>query len=328
MTMDEWFKGPQIHTTIDLYKALVNAMHAVPPVMRNDATRWVMNREWYSRIRAMAMTEEQEIIRALSHARAVVPVLATFPLRCPACTRGPFATMDDLRAHVKAMADPFNRDPEPGDTLLGIVVEVTADGGVPHIENKHYPADAARLPHRRRHRRLVPRQPVDRPPLGTRRQVAPSRHASRPLPRRRRAADLRPAPWRPRDAAPRQQVQDGTMSDSIARVRELHRPRWYNPYTSSGQVWLVCHGCDEGAHAETPASWPCSTAEIVYSAEEIVAREPQVAECPVPGHRRPDGQSYQPQAVFIRHHRGPLLAARWKCDHVTPVPVDPVDPWE
>jgi hypothetical protein len=118
------------------------------------------------------------------------------------------------------------------------------------------------------------------------------------------------------------------MTEIIARVRELHRPRWYDPYSPAGQVWLVCDGCDEGAHAEAPASWPCSTAEIVYTDEEIAQREPQVAECPDGHHVRADGTPYQPQAVFIRHHGGPLLAARWKCDHVTPVPVDPVDPWK
>jgi hypothetical protein len=116
------------------------------------------------------------------------------------------------------------------------------------------------------------------------------------------------------------------MDDPITRVRNLHRPRWYDPYSPSGQVWLTCHGCDEGAHAEAPASWPCSTAEIVYTAEEIAAREPHVPECPH-GHSVRTERPVQPQAVFIRHHGGPLLAARWACDHVEPVPVEPVDPW-
>jgi hypothetical protein len=115
--------------------------------------------------------------------------------------------------------------------------------------------------------------------------------------------------------------------DIIARVRELHRPRWYDPYSRSGQVWLVCRGCDEGSHAETPPWWPCSTAEIIYTAEEIAAREPQVPECPHDHGNRGDGTAIHPQAVFIRRE-GALFAARWNCDHVPPVPVDPVDPWD
>lgn len=118
------------------------------------------------------------------------------------------------------------------------------------------------------------------------------------------------------------------MTDIIARVRDLHRPRWYEPYAPLGQVWLVCHGCDEGAHAEAPASWPCRTADIVYTAEEIEKREPKVAECPEDHRTYGEGPPVRAQAVFIRHHGGPLLATRWKCDHVTPVPVDPVDPWK
>lgn len=145
MTMDGgWFKGPEIDTTDDLYKALVAAMYAVDPVIRHNNThiRWVMSLDWYRRIRATAVTEEQEIARAMSHATAVIPVSATFPLRCPACTAGPFATMDDLADHAAAMADPANREPADGDRLLGIPLEVTAEGGAPHLENRFYPANA------------------------------------------------------------------------------------------------------------------------------------------------------------------------------------------
>lgn len=116
------------------------------------------------------------------------------------------------------------------------------------------------------------------------------------------------------------------MDDLVRRVRELHRPRWHNPYTPSGQVWLVCHGCDEGVRTETPASWPCRTAEIVYTAEEIEKREPKIAECPEDHRTYGEGAPVRAQPVFLLRD-GRLLAARWKCDHVTPVPVESGDPW-
>jgi hypothetical protein len=116
------------------------------------------------------------------------------------------------------------------------------------------------------------------------------------------------------------------MDDLVRRVRELHRPRWYNPYSQSGQVWLVCHGCDEGGHAEAPASWPCRTAEIVYTAEEIEKREPKIAECPEDHRTYGEGPPVRAQAVFLLCD-GQLVAARWKCDHVPPVPVESGDPW-
>ena len=116
------------------------------------------------------------------------------------------------------------------------------------------------------------------------------------------------------------------MDDLIARVRELHRPRWHNPYSRSGQVWLTCHGCDEGAHAESPPSWPCSTAEIVYTSEEIEAREPHVAECTADHGTNYHGTPLHPQAVFLLRD-GQLMAARWNCSHVVPVPVESSDPW-
>ena len=115
-------------------------------------------------------------------------------------------------------------------------------------------------------------------------------------------------------------------SDLVRRVRELHAPRWFNDYNRSGQVWLACHGCDEGAHAEMPAFWACSTAMIVYTAEEIAAREPQVPECTADHGQRGDGQPSRPQAVFLLKD-GQLYAARWNCDHVPMVPVESADPW-
>jgi hypothetical protein len=112
------------------------------------------------------------------------------------------------------------------------------------------------------------------------------------------------------------------MSDDLAtRIRELHRPLWHDPLDRPGerQVWLVCHGCDAGAHAESPADWPCATAEIVYSPAEIAAREPQVPEC---------AEDPRAQAVFVRSPAGRLMARRWKCDHIQPASVESSDPWE
>lgn len=118
------------------------------------------------------------------------------------------------------------------------------------------------------------------------------------------------------------------MDEKIRRVRELHRPRWHDPYSKSGQVWLVCHGCDEGAHAEDRPPWPCSTAGIVYTAREIAIREPQIAECTQDHGTAVCGDRIRPQAVFLRPQGGQLAVARWNCSHVQPVPVEPVDPWE
>ena len=116
--------------------------------------------------------------------------------------------------------------------------------------------------------------------------------------------------------------------EKIRRVRELHRPRWYDEHHQRAQVWLVCHGCDEGAHAEDRPPWPCSTAGIVYTAREIAIREPQIAECTQDHGRKGDGTPHHPQAVFLKPVGGQLVAARWMCDHVQPVLVEPVDPWE
>lgn len=107
----------------------------------------------------------------------------------------------------------------------------------------------------------------------------------------------------------------------LDRVRALHRPVWHDPLgarTAQNQVWLVCRGCDAGSYAEDPPGWPCSTADIVYTAEEIAAREiPAVPECP--NHPRA-------QLVALRAGKGTgLLAARWGCD-VTAEPFSSPDP--
>lgn len=63
---------------------------------------------------------------------------------------------------------------------------------------------------------------------------------------------------------PDQTVQDGVVDNAalLAQVRELHRPVRVD--------WgLACKGCDLGVHAESDADWPCSTAEIVYTPDEI-----------------------------------------------------------
>lgn len=55
----------------------------------------------------------------------------------------------------------------------------------------------------------------------------------------------------------------------VAAVRELHKPLNYKP----GWDLLDCEGCDPGSHAEGYAAWPCSTADIVYTPEEIRAAQ-------------------------------------------------------
>lgn len=101
---------------------------------RDGSSRWVMDRASYDRIRAAAMTDEQELARATAHAVARLPIPAEAPYTCPACGAGPFAAMADLNDHVAAKGDPANREPADGDSLLGIPIEVREDGGVPHLE--------------------------------------------------------------------------------------------------------------------------------------------------------------------------------------------------
>lgn len=68
-------------------------------------------------------------------------------------------------------------------------------------------------------------------------------------------------------------VQDERMDNAalLAKVRELHRPVWDTFTTLMGTPGALayCKGCDLGVYAASDASWPCSTAEIVYTADEI-----------------------------------------------------------
>jgi dolichyl-phosphate-mannose--protein O-mannosyl transferase len=59
----------------------------------------------------------------------------------------------------------------------------------------------------------------------------------------------------------------------IAMVRGLHAPAWRTFTTLKGAAgaFVHCHGCDLGPHAEDYADWPCRTAEIIYTADEITA---------------------------------------------------------
>ena len=95
--------------------------------------KWVMNRPWYDRLRAAACTEEQERIRASEHKRIWIVWGSPPPKRCQACPAGPFADMHAYSAHIAAMADPANREPDPRDRLFGLQIEVREDGGEPHL---------------------------------------------------------------------------------------------------------------------------------------------------------------------------------------------------
>jgi hypothetical protein len=73
------------------------------------------------------------------------------------------------------------------------------------------------------------------------------------------------------------------MDDLIERVRELHKPQ-ERRYIRS--VAYECHGCDQGPYPEGPPDWPCATAEIVYTPDEIQVVEARKA---AQDHRRPAG---------------------------------------
>lgn len=122
-------------------------------------------------------------------------------------------------------------------------------------------------------------------------------------------------------------MSDGSLRDAI---RELHKPFWHRRYTGrpAEQVWHVCHGCGDGPHSEGPPSWPCATADLVYTAGEIAARKPQVPECPHDHRTHGEGSPVQASAVFVRLPDGRVEAQRWKCDHVAGLPVTSPDPWE
>ncbi len=121
-----------------LHDLLIKAYYATDNRMRAPACRWVMNRAWYDRIRAEAVTDEQERERAAAHSGSCSGPAAGPPYQCPACPSGPFADMRALAGHVAAMADPLNREPAAGDQLLGIPVEVRENGGEPHLEHAGY----------------------------------------------------------------------------------------------------------------------------------------------------------------------------------------------
>lgn len=99
---------------------------------RADA-RWVMGRSWYDRLRAVAVTDEQERARAREHASLWISTAAPPPDQCPVCGAGPFADIGAFTGHVAAMADPASREPNTSDHLFGLPIEVREDGGEPHL---------------------------------------------------------------------------------------------------------------------------------------------------------------------------------------------------
>ena len=97
-----WFRGQEAAGDGDLYRSLVTAWSAAHPMIRQDRdTRWVMNRDWYMRVRAIGGNERSD----------------------------------------PDHDDPGKWEPDPRDCLLGVPIAVTGDGGAPHIENRRYPAD-------------------------------------------------------------------------------------------------------------------------------------------------------------------------------------------
>jgi len=118
-------------SVVDLCTRAYSAASGQPGTGR---ARWVMGRDWYDRLRAELVPEDQERERARAHADTMVSASANPPLNCPACIAGPFATVAELTEHVTAMADPANREPAEGDVLFGMLIDVRADGGEPHLE--------------------------------------------------------------------------------------------------------------------------------------------------------------------------------------------------
>ena len=100
----------------------------------DNRLRWVMDRASYDRIRAAAMTEDQEAARVQAHINARILSGDQPPYKCPVCPVGPFADLGELYDHMTAMSDPANREPDDHDCLFGIYIEVRADGGEPHLE--------------------------------------------------------------------------------------------------------------------------------------------------------------------------------------------------
>jgi hypothetical protein len=104
---------------------------------QDSRTRWVMDRSWYDRVRAVTVTPEQDRARAAAHATAWMEADPVFPRGCPArCAAGPFTAMSELAGHMAAMSDPLNREPADADRLFGIPVEVRAGGGEPYLETR------------------------------------------------------------------------------------------------------------------------------------------------------------------------------------------------
>lgn len=123
----------------------------------------------------------------------------------------------------------------------------------------------------------------------------------------------------------------GDDNAGMRNARELHEPHWYSAICEKPiQAWLVCYGCDAGPYADGPPAWPCRTAKLVYSEEEIAAREPQVPECPEDHRTGGEGPPVPAPTVFIVRDDGGVEQRRWMCDHVAGVPLPPdFDPaWE
>ena len=75
-------------------------------------------------------------------------------------------------------------------------------------------------------------------------------------------------------AAPRHDGHD-EPSRLLDAIRALHKPV-REPFTAlngTPGVFIRCHGCDLGPHPLDYPDWPCSTAELVYSPEEIAEAE-------------------------------------------------------
>lgn len=95
--------------------------------------RWVMDRNWYDRLRAELVSDDQEASRARAHADALIPVHAHH-FTCPACPAGPFRDAPELAAHMATMADPAYREPGDGDMLFALPIVVRDGGGEPHLD--------------------------------------------------------------------------------------------------------------------------------------------------------------------------------------------------
>ena len=94
---------------------------------------WVMDRPWYDRLRAALVTQEQEQARAREHGLVMIAAGAGPPARCPACPEGPFADLGAYLTHLRRLADPSWREPDPRDRLFGFPLEVRDGGGQPHL---------------------------------------------------------------------------------------------------------------------------------------------------------------------------------------------------